>query len=75
MLDFTGEDIMSYDNGLTEKEKYYIEKAAEVGAKFGNCKELSDLCKSAYRDYRTGAISVAAYNKVYATCMDYAYPR
>ena len=66
---------MSTYNGLTEKERYYIEKAVEIGSKMGNCKELSDLCKSAYKDYRTGAISVAVYNKVYATCMDYAYPR
>ena len=36
---------------------------------------LSDLCHKAYADYAAGAISGMAYNKIYAVCMDYAYPK
>ena len=36
---------------------------------------LYDLCHKAYADYATGAISEMAYNKIYAVCVDYAYPR
>lgn len=41
----------------------------------GNSKRLSDLCHKAYADYATGTISEMAYNKIYAVCIDYAYPR
>jgi len=66
---------MNYYAGLTQKEKNYIEEAKKIGSEKGNCKELSDLCRQAYSDYRTRDISSAAYNKIYAVCMDYAYPR
>ncbi len=36
---------------------------------------LSDLCHKAYADYAAGAISGMAYNKIYAVCMDHAYPK
>ncbi len=64
----------NYD-GLTKREIHYIEEAKKIGSEKGNCKELSDLCRQAYNDYRTRIISVKAYNKIYAVCMDYAYPR
>lgn len=66
---------MNYYDGLTEKEIFYIEEAKKIRAEKGNCKELSDLCHRAYSDYKTRVISHAAYNKIYAVCMDYAYPR
>ena len=66
---------MSYYEGLTEKEISYIEEAKKIGAEQGNCKELSELCRRAYSEYKLRSISSTAYNKIYATCMDYAYPR
>ena len=66
---------MNCYEGLTEKEISYIEEAKKIGAEKGNCKELSDLCRRAHSEYKLRIISPAAYNKIYATCMDYAYPR
>jgi len=66
---------MNYYEGLTEKEIFYIEEAKKIGAEKGHCKELSDLCHRAYSDYKLRVISPAAYNKIYAVCMEYAYPR
>lgn len=65
---------MDYD-GLSEKEIHYIDEARIIGRMEGNSKRLSDLCHKAYADYATGAISEMAYNKIYAVCIDYAYPR
>jgi len=64
----------NYD-GLSEKEIHYIDEARIIGRTEGNSKRLSDLCHKAYADYATGAISEMAYNKIYAVCIDYAYPR
>ena len=66
---------MGYYDGLADKEIHYIEEAKKIGAEKGNCKELSELCHRAYDDYKAGVISSNAYGKVYAVCMDYAYPR
>ena len=66
--------ILYYD-GLSEKEIHYIDEARIIGRTEGNSKRLSDLCHKAYADYATGAISEMAYNKIYAVCIDYAYPR
>ena len=60
---------------LTEKELYYIEKAKEIGAQKGDSKELQDLCRQAFSDYREKIISDKAYGKIYAICVGYAYPR
>ena len=68
-------DIMSSEMQFTEKEIYYIEEVKKIGAAKGDCKELSDLCHEAYADYRSKVISAEAYRKIYAICMDYAYPR
>ena len=65
---------MDYD-GLSEKEIHYIDEARIIGRTEGNSKRLSDLCHKAYADYATGAISEMAYKKIYAVCVDYAYPR
>lgn len=65
---------MDYD-GLSEKEIHYIDEARIIGRTEGNSKRLSNLCHKAYADYATGAISEMAYNKIYAVCVDYAYPR
>ena len=51
---------------LTEKELYYIEKAKELGSEKGDCKELQDLCRQAYSDYREKIISDKAYGRIYA---------
>lgn len=56
-------------------ETFYIKKAREIGYSKGDCKELKDLCQKAYDEYRADIISKAAYEKIYAICIDYAYPR
>ena len=61
--------------GFSEKEIHYIDEARIIGGTEGNSKRLSDLCHKAYADYAAGAISEMAYNKIYAVCIDYAYPR
>ncbi len=66
---------MNCYEGLTEKEISYIEETKKVGAEKGDCKELSELCRLAYSEYKSGVISSSAYDKIYAVCMDYAYPR
>ena len=66
---------MSNNIEFTEKEIYYMEEAKRIGAAKGNCKELSNLCHQAYADYGNKVISPEAYRKIYAICMDYAYPR
>lgn len=66
---------MDYYDGLSEKEIHYIDEARIIGRTEGNSKRLSDLHHKAYADYTTGAISEMAYNKIYAVCIDYAYPR
>lgn len=64
----------NYYEGLTSYEIAYIEEAKKTGKKYGNCDELSALCKKAYADYKNKIISEKAYSKMYATCYDYAYP-
>lgn len=66
---------MNYYEGLTEKEISYIEEAKKIGAEQGDCKELSDLCRRAYSEYKSKIISPTAYDKIYAMCVGYAYPR
>lgn len=66
---------MNYYSGLSEKEIWYIKEAKKIGSEKGDCKELSNLSKLAYADYRVGIISEKAYAKIYATCTDYACPR
>lgn len=66
---------MEYYRNLSEYEKCLINKAKEIGLKNGDCKELSELCDKAYNDYKSGVISEKAYKKIYAVCIDYAYPR
>lgn len=67
--------VRDYYDGLSEKEIHYIDEARIIGRTEGNNKRLSDLYHKAYADYTTGAISEMAYNKIYAVCIDYAYPR
>lgn len=59
----------------SELETDYLQKAKQIGSEKGNCKELQELCRKAYNDYKSGVISSRAYGKIYAICMDYAYPR
>ncbi len=66
---------MSNQEELTTKELYYMEKAKQIGKEKGDCKELSELCKQAYSDYREKIISSKAYGRIYAICVEYAYPR
>lgn len=47
----------SYYEGLTSYEIAYIEKAKEIGKKYGDCDELSALCRKAYADYKNKIIS------------------
>ena len=56
-------------------KNYYIEKIKAVGYAKGDCEELRDFSQKAYEDYKAGIISEAAYGKIYAVCVDYAYPR
>ncbi len=56
-------------------ENFYIKRAKEIGSVKGDCKELSDLCQKAYEEYRAGIIGKSAYERIYAVCIDYAYPR
>lgn len=65
---------MGYEE-LSEKEIYYIEETKRIGAQKGDSKELQDLCRQAYSDYREKIISDKAYGKIYAICVGYAYPR
>lgn len=60
---------------FTDKELDYIERCKTIGREKGDCQELRDIAKAAYSDYRNGVISSSAYNKIYAICTDYAYPR
>lgn len=53
----------------------YLEQAKQIGREKGDCPELSKLCKMAYEAYKAGAISSKEYGKIYATCMEYAYPK
>lgn len=62
-------------NRLSEKAVNYIKSAKRIGAEEGDSRELSSLCRQAYSDYRSGVISVEEYERIYAACMDYAYPR
>ena len=66
---------MSYYDGLTEKELYFIKTAEQIGKEKGDCLELQALSKEAYSAYQSRSISSVAYGKVYATCCEYAYPR
>lgn len=61
---------MNYYEGLTEKEISYIEEAKKIGVEQGDCKELSDLCRRAYSEYKLKIISSTAYAKIYAMCME-----
>lgn len=53
----------------------YLQKANQIGMEKGNCEELQELCRKAYNDYKSGVISDQAYGKIYAVCVEYAYPR
>ena len=66
---------MEYYRNLSENEIHLIEKAKEIGLQNGDCKELRELCDKACKDYKSGVISEKAYKKIYAVCIDYAYPR
>lgn len=66
---------MSYYDGLTKKELHYLKAAEQIGKEKGDCPELQELCKEAYSEYKSQRISSAAYGKVYAICIEYAYPR
>lgn len=60
---------------FTEKEIYYIDCCKKTGSEKGDCQQLRDLAKAAYSDYKKGVISGAAYDRINAICMEYAYPR
>lgn len=66
---------MEYYRDLSKNEIHLIKKAKEIGLHKGDCKELRELCDKAYNDYNSGVISEKAYKKIYAVCIDYAYPR
>ncbi|MBO5055391.1 MAG: hypothetical protein J6C64_03420 [Lachnospiraceae bacterium] len=67
--------VNDYYDGLASHEIKYLENIQKIGSEKGNCKELQSLCRKAYEEYRNGTVSSVAYGKIYATCMDYAYPR
>lgn len=66
---------MGYEKKLSEKADMYVELIKQLGEDEGESPMLRELCQRAYSDYKAGKISEEEYNKIYAICMDYAFPR
>jgi hypothetical protein len=56
-------------------EKQYMDNAKMIGQEKGDSLELQQLCRKAYEDYKNERISSESYERIYAICCDYAYPR
>lgn len=65
----------SYYDGLSETEIEILKKVKSVGQEKGDSLELQKLYREAMSMHSKGLISKEAIDKIYATCMDYAYPR
>ena len=60
---------------ITEKEKYYLEQTKKIAEEQGDCKELRELYRRVLEEYHAGSVSPEVCGKIYAICMDGAYPR
>ncbi len=63
------------DDNFTQKELNYISEVKRIGREKGDCKELQELSNLCWKEYNDKSISEKAYSRIYALCMDFAYPR
>lgn len=60
---------------FTQLEMQYMDNAKKIGREKGDSPELQQLCRKAHEDYKNKTISRESYERIYAICCDYAYPR
>ena len=63
------------ENTNEEKKKYYLEQTKKIAGEQGDCKELKELYRRVLEEYHAGSVSPEVCGKIYAICMDCAYPR